>query len=356
MMTLISSILSQVMKAWQNTTGKIEGFRDARSAFETVTRTISQATLNTYYDYVNANGQFRGANDTAFQPDHYARQSDLQIVSGPAGTLLSSGLGAYTATGHAIFFFSPLGIIANADTSTTSSTGLGRTSDGLNVCGFYVLYGADPTIPSFLSSIPTRYRYRLMQLVQPTEYLSIFAPGSGANGTGYGTSAWFLNAVTGDIGATTPVSNSVLAENVVALILLPKLAARDETAGGYNDASLAPAYSYDSSTVGAGKPQLSNGEATTPALSSMNQLPPDILVTMVVIDEASAVKLGNTTSPPALSKGAPFTDATQLTTDLATLENNLGAISGNAAGNRIPLKFRVFQSEVAVQGAKWSSQ
>ena len=47
---ILFSMTQQTGKVWKNTTGKVEVFRTARNAFEAMTRTLSQATLNTYYD------------------------------------------------------------------------------------------------------------------------------------------------------------------------------------------------------------------------------------------------------------------------------------------------------------------
>jgi uncharacterized protein (TIGR02599 family) len=133
-----------------------------------------------------------------------------------------------------------------------------------------------------------------------------------------------------------------LAENVVALVILPTLTPDDVTAdqNAGLPSVIATNYDYDSGNSG--------------DTNSYNQLPPEVDVTMVVIDEASALKLGNTTTPPNLTQGSAFTNYTQYASDLTNLENNLSAITGNAAGNHIPLHFRVFHTEVALVSAKWS--
>ena len=78
---------------------------------------------------------------------------------------------------------------------------------------------------------------------------------------------------------------------------------------------------------------------------------------MVTIDEQSALKLGNTSTPPSTQLGLTsslFIKTLNYQSDLQTLEQNLSATPGNPANNTIPLKFRVFQTEVAIAGAKWS--
>lgn len=330
MLVIIAGISVEIGRAWKSTSGMVEGFRDARAAFESMTRTISHATLNTYYDYVDNSTppKFRTPSDTSFTPVSYGRRSDLQFISGTKNkTLLSTVTQIPQPVTHAIFFQAPLG-----DTDTPAYTALTGT---LNGCGFYVTYGTDPAIPSFLpsSTVPNRYRYRLMQFTEPAEYLSIYdSQTQGATSAQW--NKWFL----GPLAISTPATLSQLAQNVVALIILPKLSSSDQAANP--STVLAPTYDYDS-----------RDNSNT---STYNQLPPVVDLTMVVIDEASAVKLGNLATPPNLSQGAAFTDSTQLSADLDILKNNLSAASGNAAGNRIPLHFRIFHSEVAMQGAKWS--
>ena len=105
--------------------------------------------------------------------------------------------------------------------------------------------------------------------------------------------------------------------------------------------SLAPNYTYDSTVA--------NSNA---ALDTKNQLPPLIQVTMVAINEASAIRLaqGQGTTMPTFGLSTAafnnlFTNATQMSADLATLEQAL-------ANQHIV--YRVFSTNLAIKGAKWS--
>ncbi len=340
-LSVVFSITQQVTGVYHNSVGKFENLEDARNAFTSMTQTISEATLNTYYDYygtASGSATFRTpSNSASFIPTGYKRQSDLHFISGntknSSGTVSNTYLAnvsqiAYPIT-HSIFFEAPMG-----STDTSSYKPLNST---LNACGFYVCYGPDVTVPSFLSAttVPTRYRYRLMQFTQPTEYLSIYdTQTQGASAPAY--NQWFLGPLAQDLASSSPTSISQLAQNVVALIILPKLSTADQVGAS----ALAPNYDYDSR----------NSANTT----TYNQLPPIVQVTMVALDETSAFKLGNTATPPNLTAGASFTTAANMDTDMATLESNLSASAGNAAGNHVPLHFEVFQSNVALQSAKWS--
>ena len=338
-MGICFTIIEGTNSIWKNTTGKIEGFRNARAAFDAMTRTLSQATLNTYYDYVDSSGNFTSQPGSGFSgvPVAYGRRSDLQIISGQGAAMLP-GITPYAALTHAIFFQAPLGQVTSANSSVSSSSAMGGLNNLLNTCGFYVAYGPDPGVPSFLSAAyPTRNRYRLMQFTQPSDLLAIYG--------NQGTSKWFLNPIVADLATSSPAENAVLAENIIALVILPKLPSNDEAALNLSSiplgTALAPSYSYDSTQ---------KGQATVNAyLNSLHQLPPVIEVTMVAIDEASALKMGNTTTAPNTALGLTsslFTQAKNLNADLASLENSL------AAGH---VNFRVFQTEVAIRGSKWTA-
>lgn len=324
-LTVVFRIIHGTTETWRSTTGKTEGFRGARTAFEAMTRTLSQATLNTYFDYVDASGAYRNpASPSGFTPVRYTRRSDLHFV---AGSDLLGGSGLPHPITHAVFFQAPLGY-TNAGGSYPGMENL------LNATGFYLYYGPDPTRPAYLSdaNVPERNRFRLMQFLQPAEQLSIGSATVTGGSPNWNATTWFAPALS-PTGA--PVSQ--LAENVVALVILPKLPEADLATGA---SSISTDYSYDSR------------DRASPA--TFHQLPPLIQVAMVVIDEASAAKLGNASTPPDLGLDGLFHDPAKLQEDLSTLGRNLGAEPGNSAGNQIPLRYEIFQTEVALRGAKWS--
>jgi uncharacterized protein (TIGR02599 family) len=318
-MGIVFSMTEQTSSIWKGTSNKIESFRNARAAFEAMTRTISQATLNTYYDYQDSSGNW--ASISGNPAVTYARRSDLQFICGQGSTLIGSsyanGSSTYTPVTHSLFFQAPLGW----SSVYTSQQRL------LNACGFYVVYGPDPSVPPYLSGLSPRNRYRLMQFLQPSENLAVYANPA--------ATTWFTQPIS---GTYDPSSNFTLADNVIALVIWPKNSAGDQT----TSTSLTSNYSYDSR---------SNAKNNL----TFNQLPPIVEVTMVSIDEASAIRLGNPTAAPNSSVGltsALFTTATypssgqnQLQLDLATMESTLNAAH---------LNYHVFQTEVAIGGAKWS--
>ena len=135
----------------------------------------------------------------------------------------------------------------------------------------------------------TQRRYRLMEFMEPAEDLNVYQNPDG-----------WLDAVAGG------TKSHVIASNIIALVILPKLPsvgpAGDPTVDPDGD-NLAPSYEYDSTSEG----QASAG----PEYNSLHQLPPVVEVTMVAIDASSAANLEmeNGTSPPNFGLGSMFQSA-----------------------------------------------
>lgn len=324
LLLILLSITGATQRTWTYTTARIEQFREAREAFESMTRRISQATLNTYWDY-----------DNPAKPARYLRQSELRFISGP--NLVGNATSSPPRPLHAIFFQAPLGFV-NPDQDPGAPAGLNLLPNLLNTWGFYIEFADDSQYrPSFIQST-ARYRFRLMEMMEPSESLTVYQYTSGLTASGsaanlsYTARTWF----TVPLGSAA-VPRRAIAENVVALVLLPKLSKSDEKAYGYTDASLAPAYSYDSTA----------GESD-PNLNSKNQLPPVVQLTMVVVDEASYQRFqGSSTAMPDLGfiKLPLFVDATKYSGDLQLFESNLQSKS---------LTYHVFSTNISIKAAKWS--
>jgi uncharacterized protein (TIGR02599 family) len=290
--------LSNVEQLWK--TSAVDPFAEAQEAFETIVDQVSAATLAPYQDYADSTGAFRTATTGSFVPDHLARRSDLAFA---CGLDWLAGTGVITA-GDSLFFIAPHGY-----TQTEAHLGLERL---LNALGFFGAFGDESSLPGFILPGNHRWRWRLMELAQPSESLTI-----------YTTSAslpWVQSAALGP--------TSILAENVVALIVLPERAASD--AGP----ALSTDYHYDSRDA---------QNAVT-----RNQLPPRLRLALVAIDEASAQILAakKGAQPPDLISSKLFTASAQMSADLATLDASLTA---QKVGHRI------FQREILLPGAAWSN-
>jgi uncharacterized protein (TIGR02599 family) len=317
--------------------------------------------------------------------------------------------------GHAIFFQAPIGSTAEEARNTTTS---GTKVDGaereyrsltnlLCAVGYYVQWGEDKMLPPFMGTgeevVPKRFRYRLMEVQQPAELAMFYFDKNYTILDGYGMTArkgvgfplptdWIKVAV----GMTNFPSEFVtqtrsrtnapfqgrldssraLAENIVALIIVPKVPERDRKSPDRLD-DLTNNYEYDTCPLPAFETQkrefnpvndmrLMNVSAlmTAQQRKQLHQLPPILQVTMVAIDEASAVKLQDySQQPPDWTQGL-FTQLGtyhQFLQDLGDPSNPLpesliGRISnvdGNQSGPQ-KLNYRVFTTDVVLRGAKWS--
>lgn len=339
MMGFLMAVMDQTTRIWSGTVAKVEQFREARVGFERVTTRLAQATLNTYWDY-----------DSATKPTRYERRSELRFISGSAATLIgptgptgTSGTGARVS--HAVFFNAPLGIISNPN-----YTGL---ANALNTIGFFVELADDTEQrPSFITTamIPARWRFRLMEFAQPTENFSLYQFTNGTGAINYIGSDWFRTDVN---GASTDVLKRVVAENVIAFIITPRLAKAEESevkkilfpsqADNPDFSPLAQSFSYNST-----------GTHVKPQLNPKNQLPPVVQLTMVAIDERSAEKLDLDATKADIFKLSTLFATTpnvattpKITDDLATLESTLAA-------KRV--RYRIFTTNVHIRAAKWSRE
>jgi uncharacterized protein (TIGR02599 family) len=320
LMLLIVQVIGQTSDVWRNTTAKADQFREARDAFEAISRNLSQATLNTYYDYYNASGEPRAKASPfdPFVPYRYGRYSELRFQTGQAATLIGGAANVFPT--HAMFFQAPLGF-----SNVAANTGLQNL---LNNWGYYIEFRPDTDRPSFVPG-PNRRRFRLMEFMQPSEELKV-----------YQSPDQWIDAVAGGS------RSHVIASNIIALVILPKLPSKGAVGDPAVDPDgnkLAPNYAYNSREVGEG--------STNAELNSLHQLPPVVEITMVAIDEASAsrLELENGDSPPNFGLASMFQTAAP-----QNRREDLEALVGNLAASRV--NYRVFSTEVSIRGAKWSRE
>ena len=303
-LVVVAQFVSEVDVAWKS--AAVDPFAEAATAFETITRNLDEATVDSYQDYADSSGAFRTNATATFVPDHLARRSDLAFICGPSageGGLLTS-IGR-TCTGSAVFFIAPEGY-----TQTYSHAGLGRL---LNAMGYFVDFANINTAPAFVSVTPC-WRWSLRQLQQPAETLQVYASAT--------SQAWISQAV------PAVVSAPLLAQNIITLIVLPERSSTD------TGSSLASGFRYDSRD---------EGDPLT-----LNQLPPRVRVVLVAMDEASALILARRygSSPPPLMPAGLFNNISQLDADLAALDRSLTAQKIN---------HRIFEREISLASSAWSN-
>jgi uncharacterized protein (TIGR02599 family) len=298
LLVVLLNVISHAGTVTRMASEKISAFQSARAAFDIVARNLSQATLNSYWDY-----------DNPTAPQNYLRNSELHFLVGNAG----AGLPGASGTGQAICFQFPGGVTENTNYQSLNKM--------LNACGYFIQYGQTDSLPApFPASAQPRYRYQLMQRIEPAENLGVFAGTTGSD--------WVQTLGDGAV----PV-----AENIVYLLAWPRMPPTEDVVGD-RLTKVAGNFSYDSR----------QGGSTHPQPETAHQLPPVVQLTMVVLDEASAARVCTGSSPPAEIFGALsglFTSSKQddFEADLATLESNLVD-----AG----LNFRVFTTMVPLRESK----
>jgi uncharacterized protein (TIGR02599 family) len=298
---LLLSTISQTSTVTRRATEKVSAFQGARSAFELITSKLSQATMNSYWDY-----------DSPTTPTKYIRKSELHFVVGPAG---QDPLPGTSGTGQAFFFQAPGG--ATADKTYNGMDNL------LNAYGYYIEYKEESGLP-FQTSASKTSRYRLMQAIVDTEDLKVYEPPKTSNDEKWEKGYYWIR----------DFNSAVVAENIVFMAIWPRKATSEDSTGS----ALTDSYAYNSRLNSANNPQP----------DTANQLPPLVQVTMVAIDESSAVRFCTSSSAPTQISDAfngLFTTSsfTQFHADLDTLTQKLTANGVN---------FRVFTTIVPMRESK----
>lgn len=317
LLLLVFDMLDKTQQTWVSAEARVSQFREARNAFELVTRRTSQAVLNTYWNYERTNPDS--------PPTNYIPYSELHFLCGPMDKITSN---TADSAGHGIFFQAPLGY-----TITDSKYDF---STLLNSCGFFLNYDTDANDkPSFVRRIaPDRSRYRLMEFQPPAEEMKVYESLDGKYGAAsLGKDArnkWFQDDLK-DREYARPV-----AENIVALVFRPM---KSELEQGL-PTDIAPNYVYDSRAW-------QDGGGAQSKLTK-NILPPIIEITMVAVSERSMIRYqqlnGDGEAKWASGLFSSNANDSSYKADLETLKSKL---------IRDKMDFRVFQEVVGIRASKW---
>ena len=287
---ILLGIVNQTTRTVSDANNSVAAFQSARNALNLMQEIVTQASLNAYLDY-----------DDPGQPTRYERKSDQRFVVAPAG---QGGLPGTSDCGQGIFFQAPAVYAASSDL---------RAAEGLlNICGFYVDFAPVQQPAHVTKSAP--WRYQLMYLLGAAEANTVY------HATGR---SWITNIA----AQATPI-----AENVIALVIRPQDPAQPNP-------DLAPLFLYDTGEVYTGD---------QPVWS--HQLPPVLDVTAIVIDERSASRIENGSTPPAAIVNAlagRFEKAADYLGDLAAVEQALREASP-------PISYRIFKLNIPIKESKWS--
>lgn len=327
---ILTLMLNTTSRALISTKDRVHQFGNARIAFDYLSRNLKQATLNTYWDY-----KYSAENPETSIPDGYTPVSDIQFKVDYASDLLEGDQGG-SFQGHAVFFQAPLG-----ESNRYSSLG-----NLMNARGYFVQFGDDLAHrPDFLGDrIEPRYRYRLKEFRPPGENNLIYKELREAPGSPPAFDEWF-RADSDLYEVAIPYHQMVrnVADNIIAFIVSPRISEKEAKRLGYVlPQEYAPHFTYDSRLD---YPTGNDKEA------SPHQLPPLVKIIMVTISERSAANLQrihDSTPPPELViDPAFFRDALKLEQDLEAYEEQL---------KEHEVEYRVFQTVVGMQSAKWSHE
>lgn len=281
----IGEAISTMQNTWVRVRAKSDVYRPLRAAADTMNRRVSMATLNARWE-VDEKALEQGR-------EQYVKESELHFVSGPALDLVGRG---GELVGHGVFFQAPFGVDDDQQAGSDPDRH-DRLSHALNAWGYFIEYGSDSgQRPSFMADVgeryPARRRFRLMEYRQPTAELDIFRPEPNGNGKPEISAATSKSAVRRWLepplrgGSPQDRHVSVLAENVVALVIRPISGGRLLSASESNreQYDLAPEGEYDTR-------RFQWDGATVEAVRSRHRLPPALEITLVATNEESWARL-----------------------------------------------------------------
>jgi len=355
LMLVITEMLGLVQRTWVRSNSRVSQFREARMAFDALSRNLGQAVLNTYWDTPSTSN----AGAIMQAATNYQRTSELQFVCGPANYLfptLPGGAGNYP--GHGVFFQAPLGV-TNLTSSTESQSSANTENMTSLLCGrgYFVKWGDDTAFrPAFLANntlVPARFRYRLMEYSPTAEMNQIYS--SAMKPITQNSRRWFQDAVQSNIVAgeksTTRAFTRPIAENILALVISPQIEVPPGTTG-VTATSIAPNYIYDSTLIN--NPGATGGGGTS-SQGTQHLLPPLIQVTMIALDQVSGETLAsNAATQQAVANllGGLFQQASSLATDLHQPNGTQGQLEQLLRAQK--LNFRVFTTMIALKQSRWS--
>lgn len=343
LLVLMAQVMGDTQSVWTRTRTRTAQFREARAAFESMSRRISQATLNSYWGY---------RMDATGTPVLYERASELHFVCGPVTTLIPAGPDTRVA-GHGLFFQAPLSV-------TGGDPGLERMEDLMNAWGYYVEFNSDlPRRPAFLADDtlrnPERQRFRLMEFRLPAEKLDLYrlvddpvaktkpkVPWIEAQSDQPSLYEWFTRHLAQH---AEPV-----ADNVVAIFVHPVTPLLDPTKPDPATATIAVAPLYDTRRQQWENPGKPPGEL---AKLTRHQLPPELRLTLVALDEGSWLKIPQeslrtmTEQLQELVSVKLFVRPADFSKDMEELQKEL---------RRLRLEFRVFDTAVPIRAARWTTE
>ncbi len=320
LLLMIFSMVDQTQRTWTKASSEANQFREARIAFESITRRVRQATLNTYWDYET---------DAQGRPEEYVRQSELHFTMGETAKLTQRPGAVFP--GQCVFFQAPFGYVIKEEYR--------QFSELMNAWGFFVEFGDDrESLPAFLRGrVAPKFRYRLKEFRLPAESVTIYKDAEDRrNSVSSQDNKWFSQYMGG--GAQSLLFKRTLAENILAVIFTPMKSAPAKGAAA-TEVYYKEGFTYNS-REGVGKPASQRGEGE----DNTHLLPSLVRVTMIAIDEPSAEREDRGAQPPSLIPAGLFKNPRNLERDLRLVEEQL-------LDRRI--SNRIFSTTVAMRESNW---
>lgn len=322
MMLIITTVISQAQRSWKNASSKVSQFREARRAFDTITRNLRQATIDTHREFAWGNKNY--SKDPMAAPDGLTRNATLGIKFGPASQIVSGGSSAAELPGYAVVFQAPLGKTAMGE---GSSVDISHLKSLLCARGYYVQFGSDESfLPQGLKSrLQPKYRYRLFEYQPNTENNSVYGPDN---------QAWKQISLGNARVEIRPVADNIIMLGLAVAFSSTNTSSTPTLAGNTADTL---EYEFDSYT---------SGDRT-----KMKRLPRYVEVFMIAMDEESAARLaqinGTSAPDPIRSSGATFTKTSDLYKDPG---GDLSRVRNYMDKQR--LNYRIFNTSVLILGAE----
>lgn len=363
LLIMVFQMMRGMQTTWKRVRQDVGEFKEARQAFEEISRRVSQSTLNTYFSYRYDEQTVQGVRLRMGR--EIIPQSELHFVCGPAEEL---GITAKNSRqigqrySHAIFFQAPFGFCIDKDKTYPDRLHYEKLNGSMNGWGYYVEFNTDELDrPQFLKQLDNspkpRPRYRLMEFRQPTEYLQIYKlhlrdldknAGKGQiyrwfNEGNYSVNSEWNNSLEGRDTEGYFRTTRIVADNIIAMILHPREA--DEKRDASTD-EIAPDYHFDSRRFQWG------GKGDT-AERTKHQLPPVIDVTFVAVDEVSfngfctREGIKSVDGDPEFIDKDMFKKVQDFQKDLKNLEDKL---------TKKKLDYRIFNTSLRIRESKWTEK
>jgi uncharacterized protein (TIGR02599 family) len=366
LMLVVSQVIGIVQRTWVRANSRVSQFREARQAFDTLSRSLSQATLNNYWDNEFDSVGTDAAGQQITLAKDYFRQSELQFVCGPTSKVIPSAAGSpQNYPGHAVFFQAPLGIASLVATASQAGSGAQapvNTENMVNLLcgrGYFVEWGSDASFrPAFLdqlnNAVPVRSRLRLMEYSPTAEKNRIYD--TNLRPITSHSMEWYQDVLTTEVQnaqetAQTRAFTRPIAENIIALVISPQV----EVTGNTSIApyAIAPQYIYDSTLkVNPGSSPINASPQGTQHL-----LPPLLRVSMVALDERSGEFLArqeNSQMREQLLTGiaGKLQNASSLVEELDGSQGKVGTLVQLLLDQK--LNYRIFSTTIVLKQARWS--